>query len=56
MTTTYPSELENAFEKIKNGSETVPKEKLVEMFSKLELAENYIELIISELSLCSEDL
>ena len=56
MTTTYPSELEIAFEKIKNGPETVARDKLIDMFKKLELADNYIELIISELTLCSDDL
>lgn len=56
MTTTYPSELQIAFEKIKNGPETVSKENLIDMFKKLELADNYIELIISELTLCSDDL
>lgn len=56
MTTTYPSELQIAFEKIKNGPETVEKDKLIDMFKKLELADNYIQLIISELTLCSDDL
>ena len=56
MATTYPNELEIAFEKIKNGPETVPKGKMMEMFRKLELDEHYISIIISELSLCSDDL
>ena len=47
MTSTYPNELEAAFEKDKNGEGTLNKAKLIEMFQKLELAENYIELIIS---------
>ena len=53
MTSSYPKQLEAAFEKVQNGEGTLDKEKLIEMFQKLELAENYIELIISELSLCS---
>ena len=56
MTTQYPEELAGAFENIKNGPETVAKGKLIEMFKKLELADEYIEAIIAELSLCSEDL
>lgn len=39
MTTQYPEELSNAFENIKNGPETVSKDKLIEMFKKLELAD-----------------
>lgn len=56
MTTEYPAELENAFENIKNGPETVSKDKMIEMFRKLELSDHYIDAIIAELSLCSEDL
>lgn len=56
MTTQYPNELESAFEKIKNGPDTVAKKDLIEMFKKLELAEHFIEIIIAELSLCSDDL
>lgn len=56
MTTTYPGELEAAFQKVKNGPDTICKEKLVEMFKQLELADHYIDAIIVELSLCSEDL
>jgi AAA+ superfamily predicted ATPase len=56
MTSQYPEELDNAFEKIKNGPETVSKRDLTNMFKKLELADYFIEIIISELSLCSEDL
>lgn len=56
MTSTYPYELETAFENIKNGEDTVPKKDLITMFQKLELEDKYIELIIAELSLCSDDL
>lgn len=56
MTTQYPDQLENAFEKIKNGPDTVAKKDLIEMFKKLELADHFIEIIICELSLCSDDL
>lgn len=56
MTCTYPQQLEAAFEDIKNGEETVSKDKLIEMFEKLQLERKYIELIIAELSLCSDDL
>lgn len=56
MTSTYPYELETAFENIKNSEETVAKKDLIEMFKKLELEDQYIELIIAELSLCSDDL
>ncbi len=56
MTSTYPYELETAFENIKNGEDTVSKQNLIEMFQKLELEDKYIELIIAELSLCSDDL
>jgi chemotaxis protein histidine kinase CheA len=56
MTCSYPHELEAAFDEIKNGEETVSKANLIEMFEKLELERKYIELIISELSLCSDDL
>lgn len=56
MTSTYPYELETAFQNIKNGEETVTKKDLIEMFKKLELEDQYIELIIAELSLCSDDL
>lgn len=56
MTCTYPQELEVAFENIKNGEQTVSKDKLIEMFEKLELERKYIELIIAQLSLCSDDL
>ena len=56
MTSTYPQQLEAAFEKVKNGEGTLAKADLKDMFKKLELADNYIELIVSELSLCSQDL
>lgn len=56
MTCTYPQELQAAFEQIKNGEETVSKKDLVQMFRKLELEDKFIEVIIAELSLCSEDL
>ena len=56
MVTQYPGELEAAFEKVKNGPDTVSKTKLVELFRQLELADHFIEAIIVELSLCSEDL
>ena len=49
-------ELETAFENIKNGDDTVAREELTGMFQKLELEQKYIELIIAELSLCSDDL
>ena len=39
-----------------NGEGTLNRENLIEMFQKLELADNYIDLIIAELSLCSSDL
>ena len=42
ITTTYPGELEAAFEKVKNGPNTISKTKLVEMFHQLELADHYI--------------
>jgi Zn finger protein HypA/HybF involved in hydrogenase expression len=35
MTSTYPKELQMAFENIKNGEETVAKKDLIEMFQKL---------------------
>ncbi len=35
MTSTYPTELQVAFENIKNGEETVSKKDLIEMFRKL---------------------
>lgn len=35
MVTEYPQELETAFEKIKNGEETVAKQDLIEMFQNL---------------------
>jgi hypothetical protein len=47
MTSQYPDELDNAFEKIKNGPETVSKRDLTDMFKKLELADHFIEIIIS---------
>ena len=56
MTSSYPYELETAFENIKNGEDTVGKADLISMFQKLELEDKYIELIIAELSLCSDDL
>ena len=56
MTSTYPYELETAFENIKNGDDTVGKQDLISMFQKLELEDKFIELIIAELSLCSDDL
>ena len=56
MTSTYPYELETAFENIKNGEDTVGKQDLISMFQKLELEDKFIELIIAELSLCSDDL
>lgn len=56
MTSTYPEELQTAFDNIKNGEETVSKKDLIEMFQKLELEDKYIDLIIAELSLCSDDL
>ena len=56
MTSTYPRELQVAFENIKNGEETVARKSLIEMFKKLELEDKYIDLIIAELSLCSDDL
>lgn len=37
MTSTYPRELQVAFENIKNGEETVGRKNLIEMFRKLEL-------------------
>lgn len=42
MTTQYPNQLQNAFEKIKNGPDTVAKKDLVQMFKKLELADHFI--------------
>jgi hypothetical protein len=56
MTSTYPRELQVAFENIKNGEETVGRKDLIEMFQKLELEDKFIDLIIAELSLCSDDL
>lgn len=56
MTTQYPQQLENAFEKIKNTAETVSKQDLVQMFGRLELAEHFIQTIVGELAICSEDL
>jgi hypothetical protein len=56
MTSTYPYELETAFEKIKNGEDTIAKKDLIALFQNLELEDPYIELIIAELSLCSDDL
>ena len=56
MTSTYPNELQVAFQNIKNGEETVSKKDLIEMFQKLKLEDKYIDLIIAELSLCSDDL
>ena len=35
MTSTYPYELETAFENIKNGEDTVAKQDLIVMFQKL---------------------
>lgn len=35
MTSTYPYQLETAFENIKNGEETVTKKNLISMFQKL---------------------
>ena len=35
MTSSYPAQLENAFESIKNGEETVAKKELTSMFQKL---------------------
>jgi hypothetical protein len=35
MTSTYPRELQVAFENIKNGEETVGRQDLIEMFKKL---------------------
>jgi hypothetical protein len=35
MTSSYPYELESAFENIKNGEETVSRKDLIEMFQKL---------------------
>ena len=37
MTSTYPRQLQVAFENIKNGEETVARKDLIEMFKKLEL-------------------
>ena len=37
MTSTYPRELQVAFENIKNGEETVGRKDLIQMFKKLEL-------------------
>lgn len=56
MTLSYPNELETAFENIKNGEQTVAKADLVNLFRKLELEENFIDLIVTELSLCSDDM
>lgn len=56
MTSTYPYELQTAFENIKNGDDTVGKQDLIAMFQKLQLQDRFIELIIAELSLCSDDL
>jgi hypothetical protein len=56
MVSTYPQELQLAFENIKNGEETVTKQDFIEMFRNLSLEEEYIDLIIAELSLCSDDL
>jgi hypothetical protein len=56
ITTQNPDDLESAFDKIKNGQDTVAKTDMVNMFKKLEVADHFIETIISELSLCSEDL
>ena len=56
MTTAYPEELHIAFQNVRNGEETVSKTDLIQLFRKLELEDKYIDLIISELSLCSDDL
>lgn len=37
MTSAYPTQLQLAFENIKNGQETVGRADLIEMFKKLEL-------------------
>lgn len=42
MTSTYPYELETAFENIKNGDDTVGKQDLISMFQKLELEDKFI--------------
>lgn len=47
MTSTYPRELQVAFENIKNGEETVGRQDLIDMFKKLELEDKYIDLIIA---------
>lgn len=56
MACDYPYELEAAFMEIRNGENTVSKKDLTEMFLKLELEEEYIEVIIAQLSLASTDL
>lgn len=48
--------MESAFDKIKNGPETVAKTDLEQMFQSLELESKYIEVVVQELSLCSTDL
>lgn len=47
MACDYPYELEAAFMEIRNGENTVSKKDLTEMFLKLELEEEYIEVIIA---------
>lgn len=42
MTSTYPEQLQIAFDNIKNGEQTVAKKDLIEMFQKLELESKYI--------------
>lgn len=56
MTSNYPRQLQIAFQNIRNGEQTVARGDLKEMFQKLQLEDKYIELIIAELSLCSDDL
>lgn len=47
MTSQYPQELQLAFENIKNGEQTVSKANLETMFKKLELEDDYIDLIVA---------
>ena len=57
MVTVYTNELEAAFEEKKNkDSMTISEKILRELFRELELEKKYVDLIVAELSLVSEDL
>lgn len=57
MVTVYTSELEAAFEEKRNpNSMTISEKVLRELFKELELEKKYVDLIVAELSLVSEDL